>query len=300
MPQAFHNLNNKTSYISFFLLFLFSINSYSQTTLKGNVQSEGEVVAYALVQQANTVQPIYTDSLGNFEITNLTAAETLTINCIGYEEKTVLVKNLNHPLIIELKKNSTLLDEMVIYKINSRWKSFFKKPKPHLWQDFIAVLENTSALVKYTAPKNLSFNGIAFITKNNGIHRTKRLRPLIFKDSISMHTSLIENTVTFHDIRKNNEGKERRKDYRIEFEFPYLIEIKKGDVFYLGLELIPSDIRNIDATNNLMLCTLKQESSAELETAVYPYLFNQQYNKLFYKIIPSQSDLYFELKILED
>lgn len=300
MTEIFHNLNNKTSSISFFLLSLFSINSYSQTTLKGNVQYEGEAVAYALVQQAKTTQPVYTDSLGNFEITNLTATETLTINCIGYEEKTVLVKNLNHPLIIELEKNSTLLDEMVIYKINSRWKSFFKKPKPHLWKDFIGVFESTSALVQYTAPKNLSFNGIAFIAKNNGMYQTKRLRPLIFKDSISMQTSLIENTVTFHDIRKNNEGKENNKDYRIEFEFPHLIEIKKGDVFYLGLELIPSDISNIDATNNLMLCTLKQESSAELETAVYPYLFNQQYNKLFYKIIPSQSDLYFELKILED
>ena len=295
--------SQKNISVSVIIFFIFQINSYTQTTLKGKVQSEGEGVAYALVLHTKMKQPVYTDSLGNFEITNLTAAETLTINCIGYEEKTVLVKNLNHPLIIELEKNSTLLDEMVIYKINSRWKSSFKKPKPHLWKGNFNLFEGNVLLTKYKAPKDLTFNGIAFIIKNaNANHKTKKIRPLIFKNSINNSNSLIDNEIKTFRIPVNIEPPLSKIDYRTEFEFDYLIKIKKGEEFYVGMELIRNDVKQHDRdfNNSIMVACIKEISSTDLETAIYFNFFNEAYhNNDFNRTIDSK-DLYFELKILED
>src|SRR5690606_42030673 len=88
-------------------------------------------------------------------------------------------------------------------------------------------MEGFSTITKYKATDNIKFNGICFIAKNNGKYLTKRLRPLVFKKTIDPASSLIESQVEVFNIPKNNTGKENNKDYRIEFVFNNIIELKK-------------------------------------------------------------------------
>lgn len=210
---------------------LFQQISFSQQNIKGSITSENEPVPYAQIYSQASERPVYSDSLGMFHLKNINQNETITIKCIGYEDKNVKFTDINNSIKIELKKADILLDEIVIDVINSGWEKFFKKPKAHLWSSIVPAIEGFSSITKYKATTDVKFNGICFIAKNNGIYLTKRLRPLVFKKTIEPSSTQIDSEVQVFTIPKNNTGKLNNKDFRIEFIFNNIIELKMGKKF---------------------------------------------------------------------
>lgn len=292
----------KNSYTICLLLLCIPLKCFSQHSISGTVQSDSEKIPYALLHLKQSNLTVYTDSLGKFKLDNINANETLTINCMGFEEKKI---NLNHqksPLVIELQKNSTVLDEMVIYKYNrSEWKSFFKKPKPHKWRNSISIFEGNAVIVQYKATKDIKFNGIAFITRNNVKgYENKKLRPLIFKDSISAHTSLINNEIHNFYIPQNAMNEQRKVENKTKFEFDHVIEIKEGEIFYVGIELVPNknEVTSERINNHLILACIREVKSPSLQTIIYTQMFQPATDKDSLLLLDPK-DLYFELHLLE-
>jgi len=285
-------------YYSFFLLFN-SLITHSQYSVKGRIEFDKIGVPYALLHLSQSNTSMYTDSIGQFELKQVQPNDVLSVSCIGYDGKKMLLQQQTTPLVIELQKNSTTLDELVLYKIRSRWQSFFTKPKkPAYWPTVIGLIEGFSLIVAYKATHDFKFNGLSFLAKNDGIYVLKKVRPLIFKDSIAAHTALIENQVKTIVMPKNNSSTLKTPEYKIVFEFDQLIPIKKGDLLYIGLELLPNDITKLDLQNTMMLCPVKQSEIPELKTTLNAYLLNQEQNKeQFAETIFLEEDLYFELKI---
>ncbi len=278
---------------------LFQQISFSQQNIKGSIISENEPVPYAQIFSQASERPVYSDSLGMFHLENVNKNETITIKCIGYEEKNVKVADINNSFKIELKKADILLDEIVIDVINSVWEKLFKKPKAHLWFSSIPAIEGFSTLTKYKATTDVKFNGICFIAKNNGKYLTKRLRPLVFKKTIEPASTLIESEVEVFTIPKNNTGKLNKKDFRIEFVFNNIIELKKGEEIYIGVEFVPNDLNNVNSNVNLWFATVKEINNPNLQTKLYSFLFNDKSRGKFYKEVPLKEDLYFELKVVK-
>ncbi len=281
------------------LIVSFHLKGFSQQHIKGTLTSENERVPYALIYSNASERPIYSDSLGNFELKNIQVNDSVTIKSIGYEEQSVKITDVNTPVKIELKKADILLEEIVIDVVNSVWEKLFKKPKPHLWFSLIPAMEGFSTITKYKATDNIKFNGICFIAKNNGQYLTKRLRPLVFKKTIDPASSLIESQVEVFNIPKNNTGKENNKDYRIEFVFNNIIELKKGEEIYIGIEFVPNDLNNINVDDDIMFAAVKEINDPNLETFLYSFLFNDAFRGNYKKEVPLEEDLYFELKVVK-
>src|SRR5690606_19694813 len=260
-------------YFYLLLIVFISLKSFSQH-IKGTLTSEDERVPYALIYSNASERPVYSDSLGNFELKNIQVNDSVTIKNIGYEEQSVKITDVNTPVKIELKKADILLEEIVIDVINSFWEKIFKKSKPHLWSSIVPAMEGFSTITKYKATNDIKFNGICFIAKNNGQYLTKRLRPLVFKKTIDPASSLIESQVEVFNIPKNNTGKENNKDYRIEFVFNNIIELKKGEEIYIGIEFVPNDLNNINVDDDIMFAAVKEINNPNLDTKLYSFLFN--------------------------
>lgn len=288
----------KTKINFIFFLFIF-LKSFSQQNIKGTITSENEPVPYAQIYSQASERPVYSDSLGTFHLKNINQNETITIKCIGYEDKNVKVADINNSIKIELKKTDILLDEIVIVVINSGWEKFFKKPKAHLWSSIVPAIEGFSLITKFKATTDVKFNGICFIAKNNGIYLSKRLRPLVFKKTIEPSSTQIDSEVHVFTIPKNNTGKLNNKDFRVEFIFNNIIELKKGEEIYIGVEFVPNDLTNVDISDNLMFASVKEINSPHLETKLYSFLFNDEARGKYYKEIPLNEDLYFELKVVK-
>lgn len=285
-------------YFYLVLIVFISLKSFSQH-IKGIVISENEPVPYALIYSKSLERPVYSDSLGNFELKNIQLNDSISIKSIGYEEQSVKITDVNSSLNIELKKADILLEEIVIDVVNSVWEKLFKKPKPHLWSSIVPAMEGFSTITKYKATNDIKFNGICFIAKNNGQYLTKRLRPLVFKKTIDPASSLIESQVEVFNIPKNNTGKENNKDYRIEFVFNNIIELKKGEEIYIGIEFVPNDLNNVNTNDNIILATVKEINNPNLETFLYSFLFNDAFRGNYKKEVPLEEDLYFELKVVK-
>ena len=110
---------------------------------------------------------------------------------------------------------------------------------------------------------------------------------------------MIKSEVKTFNIPKNNSGKLNRKDYRLEFVFNHIIELKKDEEIYIGLEFIPNIIENINIKDIVMLATVKEMNNPHLDTKLYPFLFNDNFRGNFYKEVPLNEDLYFELKVVK-
>ena len=268
-------------YIIFYTLFiLFNLNGNAQENIKGFITSDNQVIPYALIYHSSNQKPIYSDSLGIFKLNNVYENDTITVKCIGFEEKIVKIKNINKPLKIELQRAETLLDEVVINVINSNWERFFNKPKAHLWPTSIGIPEGFSAITKYKSQNDVKFNGITFIAKNSiNEYQTKKMRLLIFKKAINPTNSLIESEIVVFDIPKNNSGKLNKEDFRLEF--------------------VPNNIENINLKDGVMFATVKEMNNPNLETKLYPFLFNDNFRGNYYKEVPLKEDLYFELKVVK-
>lgn len=113
-------------YIFLFVLFLFSLISYSTNKLIGHVFTSGkEPVIGAMVNWENKKTGVVTDENGYFEIEGTPHKDhMLQIKYIGYEAMVVHINDFDQPQEIVLKEN-TELNEVVITKsvpgrINSR------------------------------------------------------------------------------------------------------------------------------------------------------------------------------------
>lgn len=286
-------------YFYLLLIVSFHLKGFSQQNIKGTLTSENERVPYALIYSKSLERPVYSDSLGNFALKNIQVNDSVTVKSIGYEEQSVKITNVNTILKIELKKADILLEEIVIDVINSVWEKLFKKPKPHLWSSIIPAMEGFSTITKYKATNDIKFNGICFIVKNEGKYLTKRLRPLVFKKMIEPTSSLIESQVEVFNIPKNNTGKANNKDYRIEFVLNNIIELKKGEEIYIGIEFVPNDLNNINVDDDIMFAAVKEIDNPNLETKLYSFLFNDVLRGNYKKEVPLNEDLYFELKVVK-
>lgn len=288
--------------IRIFLLIILifqQFKGFTQQIIKGVIISENNPVPYAWVFLNSKERPIYSDSLGNFELRNVKINDKVKIKSLGHYEKEIIIAKLSDFLKIELEPIEEVLDEIVINAINSSWQKIFNKPKARLWPTSIPLLEGFATITKYKATEDVKFNGFAVIVKNDGSFLEKKLRPLIFKDSISVKSFLIENQAGIYIIPKNNEGKLNKEDFKIEFVFNNIVELKKGEEIFIGIEFIPKDLENINLQGNLMLATVKEMNVPNLETKLYSFLFNDNFRGNYYKEVPLKEDLYFELKVVK-
>src|SRR5690606_7857047 len=233
---------------------LLSIPCFSQS-ITGTISYDNEKVPNALIYNKNSEElPVYSDTNGYFELKNTKLSDTLVIKSKGFENKEIPLLNSSKPLQIELEQASTVLNEVIIQTINSEWTSFLQKPKPRHWTNIVGIFESRSVLTKFVAKEDMRFNGIAFYVKNQSeIYTRKRLRPLIFKQSIAPENSMIHSEVEVFAVPKTNEGKRNRNPYRVEFVFDYIVEIKKGATIYIGTEQLPENYTAINNSTTLML-----------------------------------------------
>lgn len=279
---------------------LLSIPCFSQS-ITGTISYGNEKVPNALIYNKNSEElPVYSDTNGYFEIKNTKPNDTLVIKSKGFENKEIPLLNSSKSLQIELEQASTVLNEIIIQTINSEWTSFLQKPKPRHWTNIVGIFESRSVLTKFVAKEDMRFNGIAFYVKNQSeIYTRKRLRPLIFKQSIAPENSMIHSEVEVFTVPKNNEGKRNKNPYRIEFVFDYIVEIKKGETIYIGIEQLPENYNAINNSNTLMLGPVVNLDHPDLTTYLYYYLFNSNLKKAHFLPILNDVDIYFELKIVK-
>ena len=279
---------------------LLSIPCFSQS-ITGTISYDNEKVPNALIYNKNSEElPVYSDTNGYFELKNTKLSDTLVIKSKGFENKEIPLLNSSKPLQIELEQASTVLNEVIIQTINSEWTSFLQKPKPRHWTNIVGIFESRSVLTKFVAKEDMRFNGIAFYVKNQSeIYTRKRLRPLIFKQSIAPENSMIHSEVEVFTVPKNNEGKRNKNPYRIEFVFDYIVEIKKGETIYIGIEQLPENYNAINNSNTLMLGPVVNLDHPDLTTYLYYYLFNSNLKKAHFLPILNDVDIYFELKTLK-
>lgn len=282
------------------ILTLHSFSCYSQS-ITGTISYGNEKVPNALIYNKHSEElPVYSDTNGYFEIINTKPKDTLVIKSIGFENKEIPLLNSNKPLLIELEQASTVLDEIIIQTINSEWTSFLQKPKPRHWTNVVVLFESRSVLTKFVAKEDMRFNGIAFYAKNQSeIYTRKRLRPLVFKQSVAPENSMIHSEVELFTVPKNNEGKRNKNPYRIEFVFNHIIELKKGETVYLGIEQLPENYNTINYSNTLMLGPVVNLDHPDLTTYLYYYLFNNNLKKAHYLPILGDVDFFFELKTVK-
>jgi len=279
---------------------LLYIPSFSQS-ITGTISYGTEKVPNALIYTKNSEElPVYSDTNGFFELKNIKENDTLVVKSIGFEDKEIPLSSSKTPLNIELEQTSTMLNEIIIQAINSEWTSFLQKPKPRHWTNIVVLFESRSVLTKFVAKEDMRFNGIAFYAKNQSeVYTRKRLRPLIFKHSIAPENSIIQSEVEVFTVPKNNEGKNNKNPYRIEFVFNHIIEIKKGETVFIGIEQLPENYNTINYSNTLMLGPVVNLDHPDLTTYLYYYLFNNNLKKAHYLPILGDVDLYFELKTVK-
>ena len=111
-------MSNKVKNMRSLLLILFSAISLSvsaQTiTVKGNVKdTSGEPVIGATVLESGTQNGVITDVDGIFTI-QLAKNASLTISYVGYQKKTVVVKDKKFISVNLTPDRSMMLDEVVV------------------------------------------------------------------------------------------------------------------------------------------------------------------------------------------
>lgn len=263
---------------------------FSQS-ITGTISYGNEKVPNALIYTKHSEElPVYSDTNGYFEIRNTKPNDTLVIKSIGFENKEISLFNRNKPLEIELEETSTTLDEITIQTINSEWKYFYKRGNANHWITVNRNLENINILTTFTAKEDLKFNGLAFYAKKESDQNTKnRLKPLIFRQSIKPENSLI-----LSDAKVFIKPKSNKDEYKIEFVFDYIIEIKKGDILYIGLQQLIEDDHNNHTNNIITLAPVKKFEHKDLTSFVVTDLFN---NDTINQV--PLSDFYFELKTVK-
>src|SRR5690606_19707611 len=174
------------------------------------------------------------------------------------------------PLQIELEQASTVLNEIIIQTINSEWKYFYKRGNANHWITVNRNIGIINILTTFTAKEDLKCNGLAFYAKKKSDQNTKnRLKPLIFRQSIKPENSLILSDAKVFTIPKSN-----KDEYKIEFVFDYIIEIKKGDIIYIGLQQLTEDEHNNHTRNTITLAPVKKFEHKDLTSFVVTDLFN--------------------------
>jgi hypothetical protein len=114
------------------LFFVFSWNSYSQTTVKDSLTHQG--VSFATISFGNG-QGIFADDEGLFVFTEklYPDVDSLFISALGYEDFNIATSNL--PETIHLKQKIDALDEIILTaKIDRKFKE--EKMKPYLDDDY--------------------------------------------------------------------------------------------------------------------------------------------------------------------
>ena len=275
---------------------LLSIPCFSQS-ITGTISYGTEKVPNALIYTKHSEElPVYSDTNGFFELKNTKANDTLVVKSIGFEDKEIPLSVNKAPLNIELEQTSTMLNEIIIQAINSEWTSFLKRAKSNHWMTVSRNLGNINILTKFEAKEDIRLNGIAFIAKNEmEIYHQMKLRPLIFKHFITLENSLIQSESMVFTFPKNNKDNKKTNDYRIEFVFDHIIEIKKGETLYIGFEK-----QSQNQTNNqtITLAPVKNFKHNDLTTYLFLDLF-QNLNKEIDFTSEILSDLYFELKTVK-
>jgi CarboxypepD_reg-like domain/TonB-dependent Receptor Plug Domain len=110
---------NMSKRLRFSVMFLitgfFTIASYAQTTIKGNVKnsSNSESIGAVSIEVKGSSQGTYTDANGNFSLTIAKLPATLVVTSVGFESKEVVVDNGN-AIQIDLRPALALGQEVVV------------------------------------------------------------------------------------------------------------------------------------------------------------------------------------------
>jgi hypothetical protein len=101
-----------------YILLLFPLLSFSQSTLNGKVSDKkGNPIPFAIAFLKGAKVGTFTDTLGNFSLTTAaTGPDTILITCIGYDEilRGITLENKTYPLVFLLKEPYTTIGEVVI------------------------------------------------------------------------------------------------------------------------------------------------------------------------------------------
>jgi hypothetical protein len=101
------------------LSFLFSFTLYGQDSIRKTiVDSQSKPIQFASISVNKTANGTYTNEEGIFLFDSIKQTDTLKISCIGYESRSILVKDLSDS--IYLQEISIEIDEVVIKSEYSR------------------------------------------------------------------------------------------------------------------------------------------------------------------------------------
>ena len=165
----------KTIHITLMMITM-TLNSYSQQLYKGTVidTETKEPLTGAMVKIKNTSRGGITDLNGNFELTNSTKTDSISISFIGYLTKTVLLKQ---SITILLSQSSLTMNQVIVTSSKDRQE---RKDAP------IAISVITPQLLEETKATSIDqvlnkVNGVFMVDLGNEQHSMSIRQPISYK-----------------------------------------------------------------------------------------------------------------------
>ncbi len=102
-----------------FMIFLITCHIKAQVSIKGQIKSSqtGKGIEYATIHKEGTNIGAICDSLGHFELNNLSSIpDSLMISCVGYQSKKIYKETISTPesIVVQLNEKEVQLDELEI------------------------------------------------------------------------------------------------------------------------------------------------------------------------------------------
>ena len=165
----------KTIYITLMMIAM-SLTSYSQQTYKGTVidRKTNETLTGAMVKIKKTNTGVITDLSGNFELSNTTPVDSISVSFIGYTTKTV---KWNQGIIITLSPSSLTMNQVIVTSSRDRQE---RKDAP------IAISVITPQLLEDTKATSIDqvlnkVNGVFMVDLGNEQHSMSIRQPISYK-----------------------------------------------------------------------------------------------------------------------
>jgi len=165
----------KTIYITLMTIAM-SLNSYSQQLFKGTVIDfdTNEPLTGAMVKIKNTVKGGITDLNGNFELSNASKIDSISVSFIGYETKTVKWKQ---NIFVSLTSSSLTTNQVIVTSSRDRQE---RKDAP------MAISVITPQLLEETKATSIDqvlnkVNGVFMVDLGNEQHSMSIRQPMSYK-----------------------------------------------------------------------------------------------------------------------
>ncbi|MDR1673753.1 MAG: TonB-dependent receptor [Bacteroidales bacterium] len=174
---------------------------HAQTVIQGSVIDEDREVPVvgATVFLKGTTTGVVSDLNGEFSIRAAGLPATLVIEYVGYRSEEIVVYDTSEPLVIAVRENSNLLDEVVVTGYTTQQRkaisaaissiSFDEALTSQADNNFTQLLQGKVTGVQIVSTSGLPGGGVTFLIRgNNSIDGS--LDPLYVVDGVFLNTSV--------------------------------------------------------------------------------------------------------------